>query len=198
MQSVDQAQRITRTQQVRREDIIRAAIATINKDGYAGTSIKRIANAAGTAKSTVLYHFVSKQALMNAIIGDVYESGAAYMGTAIRQQFTARAKLRAYITSNVRYIADHVEQITAIHQIIQNMPRESYDEAPEQALQAMLEKGQKSGEFGVFDAHVVAVAIRLLIDSSSFYIIETPDLDIDAYASEIAALFDRSLTAKKA
>jgi hypothetical protein len=41
-----------------------------------------------------------------------------------------------------------------------------------------------------FDPGVMAVAIRAAIDSVPHWLVRDPDLDIDHYAKEIAAIFD--------
>ena len=49
-------------------DVLRVARTLFAIDGYAGTSIGHIAEAAGLSKSAVLYHYASKEALLEAII----------------------------------------------------------------------------------------------------------------------------------
>jgi AcrR family transcriptional regulator len=189
-----QSTKLTRTQLARRDDIIAAAIRVINRDGYAAASIDRIAAEAGVHKSTVLYHFKYKQAINDAVIGTIFEDGAAYTGPLVVAARSYREKLRAYITSNLRYIAEHVEQITAIHQIIQNVgvgPGKNPAVAP---LEQLLASGQAAGEFGTFNPHIVAVAIRSIIDGSAFHIVSEPDLDINDYAVEIAQVFEKATT----
>lgn len=189
MQSIN----LTRTQAARRADIIAAAIQVINRDGYAAASIDKIAAEAGAVKSTVLYHFKSKQAIHDAVIGSIFDDGAAYMTARIAAATTHRDKLRAYITSNLHYIAEHVEQITAIHQIIQNVGVGNGINPAVAPLEALLAKGQTAGEFGTFNPHILAVAIRSIIDGSAFHIVSEPGIDIDEYAGEIARAFNKAV-----
>lgn len=181
---------VTRTQRARREDIISAAITVINQDGYASSSIDKIAKEAGTNKSTVLYHFGSKDALNKAIVGTLFEDGAAYMGTYIVAAHTYSDKLRAYITSNLQFISEHVEHIAAVHQIQKNTIPVDNDEALIW-LEKMLKEGQLTKDFGKFDPGTIAMIIRLVIDNASFYIISHPALDVDVYAHEIVQMFDK-------
>jgi AcrR family transcriptional regulator len=51
-----------------RDDLLVIAREEFARDGYAGTSLQKIADAAGLSKSAVLYHFTSKQALLEAAI----------------------------------------------------------------------------------------------------------------------------------
>ncbi|MDM4762668.1 helix-turn-helix domain-containing protein [Galbitalea sp. SE-J8] len=51
-----------------RDEIIAVALVEFARDGYAGTSLQAIADAAGLSKSAVLYHFASKQALLEASV----------------------------------------------------------------------------------------------------------------------------------
>src|SRR5580693_7433483 len=65
----------TFTERARRGQIVECAIELIAERGYGDTSIAKIAERAGIAKSVVLYHFVSKEELVGAVVTQV--SGVA-------------------------------------------------------------------------------------------------------------------------
>jgi AcrR family transcriptional regulator len=50
------------------DDLLRTARDLFAVDGYAATSIGHIAEAAGLSKSAVLYHYASKEALLEAVL----------------------------------------------------------------------------------------------------------------------------------
>ncbi len=189
---------LTRTQQSRRQDIIAAAVRVINRSSYAAASVQKIAEEARTSKSTVLYHFKSKAAIERAVIGSIFEEGAAFMTPFILRANNYREKLAAYLTSNLQFIAGHVADIAALHEISRNISPASFensssfmqDEAPIVWLRNMLTEGQRMGEFGVFDPLVMSAGIRLVIDGSSRYILTHPLLDVAHYTAEIVRLFD--------
>jgi len=184
----------TRTQQVRRRDIIDAAVKVINTQGYASASIMAIATAAHASKGTVMYHFGSKEELISAVVRTAYGDGAAYMKPRIDAAASMAEKLRAYITSNLEYIASHAQQIAAVHQIMLNTPFVDYSGNAVDLLQQLFLRGQADGEFCQFDARVMAVSLRQIIDGSSFYILANPGLDTDTYAHSICLMFHRATT----
>ncbi|NEM89747.1 TetR/AcrR family transcriptional regulator [Galbitalea soli] len=51
------------------DDLRAIALAEFAANGYAGTSLQRIAEVAGVSKASVLYHFSSKEALLEASVG---------------------------------------------------------------------------------------------------------------------------------
>lgn len=55
----------------KREDIIRAAKEAFRDNGFAGTSMDRIAEVAGVSKRTVYNHFDSKESLFKAVAQDM-------------------------------------------------------------------------------------------------------------------------------
>ena len=61
----------TFTEAARREQITNLAIDLIAEHGYAGTSLAKIAEAAGLSNAAVLYHFGSK----NAVLESAYAQG---------------------------------------------------------------------------------------------------------------------------
>src|SRR3954454_13216427 len=111
---------LTRTQRARRQDIVAAAIAVLNGEGYAATSIDRIAKAADASKGTVLYHFKSKEALDEAVVRLLYDNGAAYMADRVRVETSYRDRLRAYLSANLRFIAENAAHVKAVHRILEN------------------------------------------------------------------------------
>lgn len=54
-----------------REQILAAAIHFFADQGYAGTSVKQIAESVGISKQLLLYHFSSKEALRAEVIGSL-------------------------------------------------------------------------------------------------------------------------------
>jgi AcrR family transcriptional regulator len=55
------------------EELRAIALAEFARAGYGGTSLQRIAELAGLSKSSVLYHFASKDALLEAAVGPALE-----------------------------------------------------------------------------------------------------------------------------
>ena len=51
------------------DELLAVAIEQFATVGFAGTSLQQIADAAGYSKSSVLYHFASKEALLEAALG---------------------------------------------------------------------------------------------------------------------------------
>jgi AcrR family transcriptional regulator len=53
-----------------RAEILRVALDLFTRQGYEGTSIRDIAEALGVTKSSLYYHFDSKEAILRALVGD--------------------------------------------------------------------------------------------------------------------------------
>jgi AcrR family transcriptional regulator len=190
---------LTRTQQVRRDDILKAAIEVIDRDGYHAASIARIAVQADTSKSTVLYHFKTRAAIDEAVVVALFADGAAYMASRLRAAGdTKRDWLRTYLESNLEVIAQHPAHIRAVHAIETNVRFDPAGDGPVVWLEEFLRDGQQSGEFDSrFDPHVVALTIRAVIDAAAHHLTEHPDLDITHYTAEIVHLFERATGSDK-
>lgn len=61
------------------DDLRAIALTEFAVAGYAGTSLQRIAEIAGLSKSSVLYHFASKEALLEAAIGPAIDKMGAIL-----------------------------------------------------------------------------------------------------------------------
>ncbi|MFD2421430.1 hypothetical protein ACFSXZ_34380 [Amycolatopsis pigmentata] len=65
-------------------------------------------------------------------------------------------------------------------------------EGPSGVEQTLIE-GQRSGEFGEFDPHVLAVMFQQAVDAAVLESAVRPDTDLTAFAAELVALFDRAI-----
>jgi AcrR family transcriptional regulator len=183
---------LTRTQRARRDDIVAAVIAVIDAEGYAAASIERIARQAATSKGTVLYHFKSREAIDEVVVRVLYDNGAAYMTTRIRAVASSRDRLYAYLSSNLRFIAENTAHVNAVHRILDNTS--AHIDIPDgvPGLRQLLTSGQQTGEFGLFDAELMALAIRALVDAASYHFAANPSLDVNHYIDQASQLFDKA------
>jgi TetR/AcrR family fatty acid metabolism transcriptional regulator len=186
----------------RRRQLIDCAIETLATLGYAQASLAQIAKRAEINKSVITYYFSSKEELFEQVIQAIYTEGASLMGPQIAAQPTATLMLRTYIRTNVEYIGTHRLQMMAIREIALNFRTTDgkfragllKEDLVLEALEAILRKGQDTGEFRAFDLRAMAVTIRQAIDVVPRLLATDPNLDVEAYARELVTLFDRATT----
>jgi len=182
-------------EQARRRQIIEAAIEVLAASGYEYASLERIALRAGISRGLISYHFAGRDELMAAVVARAYEDGAAYMGPRIKAAKTPTEMLLAYLQTNVEFMRDHRNQMLALLAV----RRAGNPAALRRSLSGLgqalgpIEKilrwGQEAGDFRDFDPHVMAMAIRNVIDGLPHHMGADPHLDLDACAREIIGLF---------
>ncbi|WP_223839339.1 TetR/AcrR family transcriptional regulator [Nocardiopsis deserti] len=96
----------TLTEQARRAQLIDVTVRIIAEHGNAGTSLARVAEAAGITKAAVLYHFRSKDALVRAAHESALNGLVEHVGRAVEGVDAERAPA-AYVRSLVGYLRDH-------------------------------------------------------------------------------------------
>jgi AcrR family transcriptional regulator len=194
----------TFTEARRREQIIGCAIDAVADLGYERASLAEIAKRGRISKSVISYYFESKDDLMDQVVRHVYVQATAFMLPQIQAQKTAGGALRALITSNVAFIGAHRRDVQALVEIIssartpEGLPR--FDarglEQPIADIDQLLRWGQATGEFSEFSTEVMAVAVRQTIDALGPRLKVYPDIDVEEFSEELAALFERA-TAKR-
>src|ERR1051326_1463853 len=61
----------------KRTELLGAAISVIAQDGFAGASLRKVAERAGCSTGTVSYYFANKEEMMAAVIENQFEIGRA-------------------------------------------------------------------------------------------------------------------------
>ena len=192
----------TFTQSARRAQIVVSAIEVIAEVGWAQMSIRKIADHVGVAMSAVLYHFGTKDNLVEAIIEEMYRTALSVVVPAIASESTATGKLTAYIRSSIAYFDTHRSQLAALAQLgtgYQPGNGRRFDElglTPElreelAALDpsAILTVGQQENVFGDFPVASMALALRGAVNAVVEKILREPDFDAGAYGEDLVALF---------
>ena len=202
MRARAQARKRSFTETARRAQIVAAAIDTIAEVGYTQASFARIAKRASLSSTGLIsYHFQSKDELIEEVVDEVVTSGQEFMAPRIEAAASARAKLRAYVESNLEFMAAHPAYIIAVAEIFNALPRQragqpaAYADWHERGiaqLQDLLREGQRAREFATFSTRVMAVTIRAAIDAAAYQLAGDPSLDLKSIAKELAALFDRA------
>jgi AcrR family transcriptional regulator len=111
----------TFTERARRSQLIGVTIEVLAERGYAGTSLARIAEAAGMSKAAVLYHFPSKDDVVRAAYATVIEALTTHVGAAVGAHAGAAA-LEAYVRSLIAYTGDHPTHTRVITEAIGESP----------------------------------------------------------------------------
>lgn len=192
------------TGQVRRDQIVRAAIAVVAEVGLAKASFARIAERAGVASTRMIsYHFADRDDLLRNVVSTVF----AEAGHAIEQYLTPEQspseQLRAVITGNIRYAADHRPQIAAVSEIwhghrdrdgarVYGLAGHELEFA---VIGQILAAGQEAGQFRTFDTRTMAVTLRHALDGAAELLVADDETDVDALIAEVTATFVRAAAA---
>ncbi|GAB7048229.1 TetR/AcrR family transcriptional regulator [Catenuloplanes indicus] len=183
---------LTLTEQARRAQLIGVAIDAVAAHGYAGTSLARIAEAAGISKAAVLYHFPSKDAVVQAAYATVLESLIAHVGAAV-EPHTGGDAVEAYIRALVGYLRLHPGHT---RMIIESLVAETAPPAGpnrHETVAALLTAAAEAGDYrrGI-DPGLVAVIVNGAIDAIVSTGLSDPGFDTAQAADELIRMLSRT------
>lgn len=195
----------TFTQLKRRDQLVDCAIDAIVELGFARTSVAEVARRAGVSKGVVTYHFAAKDDLIGAVIADVLGSMTEYVQPRLLAAEPAKFPekfIAPYISTWVDYFRTHAREVTALVRIYNSFrdqsgrPNPAFDVRADEvtSVAQVLEMGQAKGLLGTFSARVMAASMKAVLDDLLTQFAADPDLDIDAYGTELVALFERATT----
>lgn len=187
---------LTITEQARRAQLIGVTIDLVARHGYRGTSLARIAEAAGISKAAVLYHFPSKDAVVRTAYASVLESLTEHVGTEVELRSGASA-VEAYVRSLVAHLRDHPDHT---RMIVEALGEETgVSDTPNarsrrEAVAGLIDAARAAGDYrpGV-DPQATAVILNGAIDAIVSERLANPDFDSSHAAEELVSMLRRSL-----
>ncbi|MEL7188503.1 MAG: TetR/AcrR family transcriptional regulator [Pseudomonadota bacterium] len=107
-----------------RSKLLKAAVKVFSKEGFAGASVRQIADMAGVNHGSIKYHYSSKEHLWRSAIAYLFGEmeRVVFAGQDKWDQMTPHEQMRDHISSYVRFNATHPELVRMImfESIVQN------------------------------------------------------------------------------
>ena len=154
--------------------------------------------------SAVLYHFGTKDNLVDAIVEHMYRTMLTEVAPAVQAEDTATGKLQAYIRSSIGYFGTHRVALRALASLgTTYVPSDgrrfeelglSADIADQLAVldpMPILAAGQRDGEFGDFPVQSTAIALRGAVNGVVEKVLREPGYDATKYAEDLIEVFSR-------
>ncbi|RLK25109.1 TetR family transcriptional regulator [Micromonospora sp. M71_S20] len=186
---------LTITEQARRAQLVRVTTDLVARHGYAGTSLARIAEAAGLSKAAVLYHFPSKDAVVQAAYATVIEALIADVGAAV-EQASGAAAVAAYVRSLVAHLRMHPEHARMIIEAVtEETGISDGPDAPSRrrSVADLIEAARSAGDYREdTDADLLAIVVNGAIDAIVAEQLARPGFDGGRAADELIGILDRA------
>jgi TetR/AcrR family transcriptional regulator len=198
----------SRIERERRAQLIATTIDLVTEHGYAAASLARIAQAAGVAKGTVVYHFTTKDAVLKAAYQHVLTALVTDVGQAVDEVPSEQAPA-TYVRRMIGHFAEHPEHARMIvearlHQAAQD------DDTPAGAAghaaaarwqpvadllaEARRARGRTGGRAGDRDLRTLAILVGGMIDAVVAESLDDPTYDMEAAAETIVRLLETELS----
>ena len=163
----DAPRRQSRIQKKNRDAILTAALQEFSAQGYAGTTIDRIAEAAGLSKPNVLYYFQSKEAIHRELLQALLDLWLAPLRE-IRAEGDPLEQILAYARRTLEMSRDYPRESRLFaNEVLQGAPRltpilggalrELVDEKS-----ALIETWARQGRIAPLDPHHLLFSIWAL------------------------------------
>jgi TetR/AcrR family transcriptional regulator len=195
----------TFTEGARREQITALAIELIAERGYAGTSLAKIAEAAGVSNAAILYHFGSKNAVLESAYAKVINDLTASVSTAMAGAPSASRSIDAYVRSLVGFMVNNptylrlmVEVLTTADLGQPGQPPEAGPSTPPRwaPLADAMTRAQQEGDLRAFDTRTYAIALGGALDGVFAEALSDPGYDLDRAVDDLLDLFHRATSAR--
>jgi AcrR family transcriptional regulator len=155
-----------------RDRLLQSAVHVFDRKGYFAASVREIAEMAGVTKPALYYHFGSKEGLLLAILEWAVKQFSSTVAAAVERTGSARERLLALSLDVFGLFEEHIPIVRVAHTVFLG-PQDlapafdvtTFERVWRDALQRVIEDGQRSGEFRQVPSLDIAYALMGLVDS---------------------------------
>ena len=151
-----------------KEKIKSVSVELFFKKGYFATSISEIARGSGIQKSSIYYHYASKEELLFSILKTTMDDLTAYLKESLSGVRDLESRMRAAISSHVRFHLERQKETFIANSELRGLTSEHYraivkkrDEY-ENIFQDLIREGGDLGVFSEGDVKILSYAILTL------------------------------------
>lgn len=194
------ARRRTFTEEARRAQLVEVTIELVARHGYAGTSLQRIADAAGITKAAVIYHFASKNAVIKAAYDFVIAGLVEHVGARVDAAPDPAGAVEAYLGGMIDYVARHPARARLLTETLIESGASEAAGSPDPAaryaaLAELITAAQRDGVYRKdVDPAWLAVVLSGAVDAVAARFLADPAADPTAATDELLALLRRGAT----
>ena len=154
-----------------RDRIVSSALRCFAEKGYAGASLREIAEAARTTKPMIYYYFNSKEGLYISTLGDLLQQFAEAIDRATSPEDGPVEKLRSFCDAYLRYFQSQephaafvVREVFGLGADIMNEFGRNLDERIRSRLTRVLDEGVQHGIFRGDDIESCTIAVMGILN----------------------------------
>ncbi|MDA0564098.1 TetR/AcrR family transcriptional regulator; helix-turn-helix transcriptional regulator [Streptomonospora sp. S1-112] len=173
-------------------------VALIAEHGHAATSLARIAEAAEISKAAVLYHFSTKNAVVEAAYRAVLDALVGRVAAAVEAAPGPGAAVEAYVTAMIGHLAEHPGHGRVISEALRQGERIGVTDAPTsearwRPLADLVSRAQEAGEYRAdIDPRTFALVINGAIDAVVAESLEDPAYTLTTAAPQVVDLLSHA------
>ena len=154
-----------------RQRLLEAAVQIFDRKGFAATSVREIAEAAGVTKPVLYYHFGSKEGLLVAVLSQAMRDFEATVESAVARAGSARERLLNLCVDIYGMFEKHVPVVRVAHAVFLG-PRElaptfdltAFERTLREAVVRIVTDGQQAHELRLAPAADVALAVMGILE----------------------------------
>jgi AcrR family transcriptional regulator len=169
-------------QGIRKAELLEATKRCIAQRGLAGTTLRDVAEYAGTTASSVLYYFESKEELILAAIADASDELRIDVEKQLPEKRSAFEKLETIIRLTLMSSSTAWRLWLEIRaqSVRESFVRATYFQKYEEwvaLVRRVIQEGIDSGELSAINAEALATVVSAGVDGIAFYLLMDPGAD---------------------
>ncbi|MDE5907871.1 MAG: TetR/AcrR family transcriptional regulator [Lachnospiraceae bacterium] len=155
---------------LRKQQILKSARKVFLEKGFQGATIDDIAKEEGVVRGTILYHYKSKEHLMEAVLEEEDEAWAPFLASLVtRHEIPVMERIdrmfalcEMYFVNEKAEIDQYKENPAETRFLLDQMRLKNFYRQAE-GLTALLEEGTKAGEFSLENPRIQAASAMFAV-----------------------------------
>ncbi|WP_415973783.1 TetR/AcrR family transcriptional regulator [Rhodococcus sp. 077-4] len=180
-------------ERTRRAQLIDVTIDSVAQHGYAKVSLARIAESAGITKAAVLYHFRTKDAVVDAAYRFVLAALVQDVAAAV-EGVDAREGPQAYVRSMIGHLRTHPRHTRMLVEALGNSALEHTPEQRWRPLADLIDAAVRARGTDGVDSRTLAIIVGGGIDAIVTERLHDPEYDSAAAAESLSAMVNAALS----
>lgn len=183
-------------EQARRTQLIEVTIAMVAEHGYSGTSLSRIAGGAAITKAAVLYHFPTKDAVVDAAYQHVLATLVTRITGAVEAADPAHGPA-VYVRTMIAHLHEFPEHTRMLTEALTSgaTPEQDTSRRWQGLAQIMAAARAARGLGGGTDLRTLAIVVGGAIDAIIGERLRDPSYDTIAAGEELVTVLEGALFA---